>query len=102
MIVRIWHGRTPRARGEDYSAFLAERAIPDHRDAEGNLEVIVLRRDEKDESHFVTISRWESEGAVRDWAGGDLLKTKYYPQDREFLLELEPEVQHFTVIGLAP
>jgi heme-degrading monooxygenase HmoA len=102
MIVRIWHGRTPRARADDYAEFLAERAIPDHRDAFGNLEVIVLRRDEKDVSHFVTVSRWESEEAVLDWAGGDLVKTKYYPQDKEFLLELEPEVQHFTVVGQAP
>ena len=64
--------------------------------------MIILRRDEKDVSHFVTISRWESEGAIRDWAGGDLLKTKYYPEDQDFLLELEPEVEHLTVVGLAP
>jgi heme-degrading monooxygenase HmoA len=102
MIVRIWHGTTPRARADAYAEFLKERSISDHRDAFGNQEVIILRRDEQDVSHFLTVSRWESEGAVRDWAGGDLLRTKYYSEDKDFLLELEPEVQHFTVVGLAP
>jgi heme-degrading monooxygenase HmoA len=102
MIVRIWHGRTPRARGDEYGAFLEERAIPDCRDIEGNLDVTILRRDEKDVSHFLSITTWESEGAVRDFTGGDALKAKYYGQDKDFLLELEPEVQLFTLVARAP
>jgi heme-degrading monooxygenase HmoA len=102
MIVRIWHGRTPRARADEYSAFLHDRSIADHRDAQGNLEVMILRRDDKDVSHFLTISRWESEGDIRDFSGSEGLEPKYYAQDRDFLLELEPEVQHYTLIAQAP
>jgi heme-degrading monooxygenase HmoA len=102
MIVRIWHGKTPRARGDGYSAFLHDRVLPDCRDASGNQEVIVLRRDEKEVSHFVIITRWESEGDIRDFTGGEILRAKYYPENKEFLLESEPEVEHFTVVGQAP
>src|SRR5215467_2956707 len=64
MIVRIWHGRTPRERADEYGAFLTMRAIPDYRDTPGNLDVAILRRDEPEASHFLTVTRWESEDAI--------------------------------------
>jgi heme-degrading monooxygenase HmoA len=96
MIVRIWHGRTPRGRADEYESFLERRAIPDYRSVPGNLEVWVLRRDAGEETHFLTVTRWESEAAIRAFAGADLLKAKYYSEDGEFLLEFEPEVVHYT------
>lgn len=102
MIVRIWHGRTARSRADAYAAFLARRAIPDYRSIPGNLDVSILRRDEEQVSHFLTVTRWVSEDAIRAFAGTEVLKAKYYPEDREFLLEFEPEVQHFSVLASSP
>ena len=101
MIVRIWHGRTRRGRADEYAAFLTLRAIPDYRGTAGNLDVTVLRRDEADVSHFLTVTRWESEDAIRAFAGSDPLKAKYYAEDRDFLLEFEDEVQHYVVVARA-
>jgi heme-degrading monooxygenase HmoA len=97
MICRIWHGRTPRSKADAYARFLGERAIPDYQSVPGNLSVSVLRRDDADVTHFLTVTKWESEDAIRAFAGSDLLKAKYYPEDSEFLLEFEPYVQHFVV-----
>ncbi|MBV8145892.1 MAG: antibiotic biosynthesis monooxygenase [Gammaproteobacteria bacterium] len=101
MIVRIWHGRTRRERADEYGAFLTLRAIPDYRDIAGNLDVAILRRDEGEVSHFLTVTRWESEHAIREFAGDDVLKAKYYAEDKDFLLDFEPEVQHYTVVARA-
>lgn len=97
MIVRIWHGATPIAKADAYERFLVERAVPDYRSVQGNLEVTVLRRDEGTVAHFLTVTRWTSEEAVRAFAGDDVLRAKYYPEDRDYLLEFEPFVQHYTV-----
>jgi heme-degrading monooxygenase HmoA len=102
MIVRIWHGRTPRAVADEYAAFLERRAIADYRAVPGNLEAAVYRRDEGEVTHFLTVSRWVSEEAIRAFAGDELLKSRFYPEDTGYLLEFEPEVQHFTVVGRAP
>lgn len=102
MIIRIWHGRTPRGVADEYAAFLARRAIADYRAVPGNLEAAVYRRDDGEVTHFLTVSRWVSEEAIRAFAGDDFLKSKYYPEDTGYLLEFEPEVQHFTVVGRAP
>jgi heme-degrading monooxygenase HmoA len=99
MVVRIWHGRTALALGDEYGAFLTERAIPDYRAIAGNVDVTILRRDDLDVSHFLTVTRWESEDAIRAFAGEEVLKAKYYPEDKDFLLEFEPEVQHFTIVA---
>ena len=41
---------------------------------------------------------WDDLNAIRRFAGDELTKAKYYDFDRDFLLELEPEVTHFEVI----
>ncbi len=101
MIARIWHGRTPMEKADAYSAFLNERAIPDYRGTPGNLAVHILRRDERDTAHFCTLTLWESLDAIRNFAGSVVEKAKYYPEDREFLLEFEPNVTHWDVTGSA-
>jgi len=102
MIVRIWHGRTPRAVADEYAAFLARRAIPDYRAVPGNLEAAVYRRDEGEVTHFLTVSHWTDENAIRAFAGKDMLKSRFYPEDTGYLLEFEPEVQQYAVVARSP
>jgi len=68
----------------------------------GNLEAAVYRRDEGEITHFITVSHWVNEEAIRAFAGDELLKSKFYPEDTGYLLEFEPEVMHYEVVGRAP
>jgi heme-degrading monooxygenase HmoA len=105
MIARLWHGRVPSGKAARYRAFLAVRAVPDYRSVPGNLAVHILERAEGETTHFVTLTFWESVSAIRAFAGEDISVAKYYPEDREFLLEFEPGVVHYEVVGgssLAP
>ena len=99
MICRMWHGRTLRSNADAYARFLERRAIPDYQSVPGNRYVAVLRRDEHDVTHFLTVTHWESESSIRAFAGEDLLKAKYYPEDGDYLLEFEPFVQHYAVVA---
>jgi heme-degrading monooxygenase HmoA len=93
----MWHGRTLHSKADAYASFLAQRAIPDYQSVPGNLRVEVLRRDDEDCTHFLTVTHWASEESIRSFAGEDLLRAKYYPENQEFLLEFEPLVQHYAV-----
>jgi heme-degrading monooxygenase HmoA len=101
MIVRIWHGRTLEERADEYARFLEVRAIPDCGSVTGNIDVQLLRRDDGGVTHFLTVTRWASEEAIRSFAGEEIALAKYYPEDKEFLLEFEEEVRHYTVIASA-
>src|SRR5262245_24777530 len=97
MIARIWHGRTSAARADAYLEFLRQRAIPDYRKTPGNRGVYILRRVEGDEAHFLTVTQWDSLETIRAFAGEDVSRAKYYPEDRGVLLELEPTVRHYEL-----
>ncbi len=58
----------------------------------------VLRRTVGGETHFLFISFWDSMDAIRTFAGNDAERAHYYPEDRDYLLELEPTVTHYEVL----
>jgi len=99
VIVRMWHGRVPTSKADAYRKFTNGRAIPDYRSVPGNLSVHVLERREGEVTHFITLTFWESCDAIRAFAGEDAEKAKYYPEDADFLLEYEPGVVHYEVVG---
>ena len=99
MIVRIWHGVTAAAKSDEYLDYLRLTGVPDYRATEGNLGVYVLRRIEDDLAHFLTVSFWESMGAIEGFAGSDPERARYYPEDREFLLDFESTVEHYEVLA---
>jgi heme-degrading monooxygenase HmoA len=99
MVVRMWHGRVPTAKAQGYREFLNARAIPDYRSVPGNISVHVLERRDGEVTHFVTMTFWESIAMIRGFTGDDVETAKYYPEDQEFLLEYEPKVIHYEVVG---
>jgi hypothetical protein len=38
---------------------------------------------------------------IHGFAGDDVEVAKYYPEDRDYLLEFEPTVVHYEVVGSA-
>ncbi len=98
MIARTWHGITPAEKADEYAEFLNRTGVPDYQKTPGNRGVYVLRRLEGDQAHFLLISLWDSYDAIRRFAGEDVEKAFYYPEDPGFLLELEPTVTHYEVL----
>jgi hypothetical protein len=70
-------------------------AIPDYRFIPGNNGAYALRRDEGAVSHFLMVTFWDSEAAIRGFAGPSIRMPKYYDFDQDFLIELEPTVAHY-------
>ena len=98
MIARTWHGITQSAKADAYLEILNRTGVPEYRGTAGNLGVYVLRRIEGDRAHFLLISLWEDRAAIERFAGSQIEKAVYYPEDREFLLEFEPTVTHYEVL----
>ena len=99
MISRMWHGRVPTSKAKAYREFLNTRAIPDYQSVEGNVSVYILEQPEGEITHFITLSFWESMEVIRGFAGQDVEVAQYYAEDKDFLLEFEPRVVHYEVVG---
>src|SRR5262249_39530303 len=96
-IARIWKGRTLESKADEYEAYLNQSGITKIRATPGNLGAYVLRRTSDGKTEFVVISLWESVDAVRRFAGPDYQRAVILPKDRQYLLEVEPNVVHYEI-----
>jgi heme-degrading monooxygenase HmoA len=96
-IARIWRGRTPAAKADEYERYQYERGIKPL--AEKALGVHMLREDRSGESEFVTISYWESVEAMARFAGDDPRRIHHLERDAEFLIELPDSVQVLDILA---
>jgi heme-degrading monooxygenase HmoA len=99
MIARIWHGKTSIANYETYTEFLKQVAIPDYQKTNGFRGLTFLRSIINNEGHFNLITYWENLEVIKNFAGQDVEKAKYYPEDVNYLLEFEEKVQHYEVFA---
>jgi heme-degrading monooxygenase HmoA len=99
MIARIWHGKTSVANFEAYTEFLKKVAVPDYKKTVGFKSLIFLRQIKNSEGHFKLLTFWENLEVVKNFAGQDFEKAKYYPEDDNFLLEFEEKVEHYEVFA---
>jgi heme-degrading monooxygenase HmoA len=99
MIARFWRGVTPSSKADEYLKYLEKTGLKEYRSTEGNRGVYVFRRIENDRAEVLLLTLWESFEAIRRFAGTNYEKAVYYPEDKNFLLELEPNVTHYDILA---
>jgi heme-degrading monooxygenase HmoA len=98
MIARTWRGATRAEDAESYLEYLNQTGLAEYRKVEGNRGVTALRRIVDDKAEFLILSLWDSESAIRRFAGDDIEKAVFYPEDERFLVERDNHVSHYEVV----
>ena len=100
MIVRIWHGWTSRANADAYEHLLREEIFAGIRDRQisGFRDIQLLRRALPDGVEFVTIMRFDSLDAVREFAGADYEQAVVPPKARALLSRFDERSVHYELI----
>ena len=99
MVARIWHGKTSELNFDAYTDLLKRLAIPDYEKTTGFKGLSFLRNIENGEAHFTLITYWENIESIKNFAGEDFEKAKYYKEDSNYLLAFEEKVKHFEVFA---
>jgi heme-degrading monooxygenase HmoA len=97
MLARMWRGKTRAADADEYVDYLRRTGLREYRATPGNLGAWVLWRIVNDRAEFITLSLWESREAIRAFAGDDIERAVFYPEDDRFLVDRGPKVDHFEV-----
>jgi heme-degrading monooxygenase HmoA len=97
MIARIWRGATRAADADAYLAYLRETGLKAYRATPGNRGAWVLSRVVGDRAELITLSFWESRAAIRGFAGDDIDRAVFYPEDDRFLVDRELTVEHYDL-----
>ena len=98
MIARIWTGFTRESDKDTYYEYLQKTGVKEYASVRGNRGVWVLRRMAEGRVEFTLMTMWDSWEAIRAFAGPDYEKAVYYPEDKKFLLEMDPKVKHYEVL----
>jgi heme-degrading monooxygenase HmoA len=96
MIKRIWRGwAASTAKAEAYQHFLQTSFLPAAHAIPGYVGAEVLRRRVGEEWEYMTITRFESMDAIRQFAGADPDLAHVAPEARELLSRWEERVTHY-------
>lgn len=100
MIARVWRGWVSTGRAAEYVQYINDTGMAEYLQTPGNLGAQMLTRDLGDgRTEVVTLSWWESREAIKAFAGEDIDKAVFYPDDEEFLVGKEDTVSHFEVVS---
>jgi heme-degrading monooxygenase HmoA len=99
MIARIWRGVVRAQDAGAYAAYITQTGLDGYRQTPGNRGAWLLRRIEGDLAEFITLSFWESRQAIEGFAGQDIERAVYYPEDDKFLVERDLTVRHYEIAG---
>ena len=97
MIARVWRGVVRAEDADEYAAYVQETGIEGYQQTPGNRGAWLLRRADGDRVEIVTLSFWDSVRAIEAFAGEDIDRAVYYPEDDRYLLERDPHVLHYQV-----
>ena len=98
MIARIWQGATKAVDADAYLAYLQATGFPEYRATPGNLGVLALRRVVDGRAELLLLTLWDSEEAIRRFAGDDIGRAVFYPEDERYLIEKGEQVSHYDVV----
>jgi heme-degrading monooxygenase HmoA len=97
MIARWWHGWTRADEIDRYVEYVEETGVNALAATPGNMGVYILTRVEGDRAEIVVVSLWESLEHVRAFAGDDVGRAVFYPDDDRFLVDRDWRVSHYEV-----
>lgn len=98
MIVRLWKGRVPIAKAEEYRRYQEEVGPPNYAKVPGVRQIYMLGRDLGDEYEVAMLTFWDSLEAIRGFAGAPIDRARYYDRDFSFLIDPPETVDHYEVL----
>ena len=99
MIARMWRGVVRRDDADAFVEYIVNTGMAEYRATPGNQGAWMLRRDDGDRSEIITFSLWDSRDSIRAFAGEDIDRAVFYPEDDRFLIERDLKVRHYRVVN---
>ena len=99
MIARIWHGWTKPKDAKAYENMLRDEIFPSiaARNNRGYRGAELFINRDADEVEFVTLLRFDSMDAVKEFAGADEGRPVIYPKAEVLLTRMDESSRHYRI-----
>jgi heme-degrading monooxygenase HmoA len=101
VIARTWRGAVRAADADAYAAYIRATGLAAYAATPGNLGAWLMYRIVDDRAEVQTMSLWESMDAIHGFAGEDVGRAVFYPEDDRFLVDRDEVAHHWVVTGVA-
>jgi heme-degrading monooxygenase HmoA len=98
MILREWRGRASPSKAEAYPTHFRAAVLPELGRIPGFLGAQIGKRQVGDQIEFLVLTRWQTIGAIQDFAGSEIAKAVAEPGAIAALIDFDKSVQHYEVI----
>jgi heme-degrading monooxygenase HmoA len=97
VIARVWRGATAVADEDAYADYIERSGMESARALPGNLGAYALHRPDGDRAEFVTVILWDSPDSIRAFAGDEIERAVFFPEDDRYLVDRDLTVTHYDV-----
>ena len=95
-VLREWRALIRRELKDEYVAYVKKTGVAAYLATPGNLGASIAVRDIDDNrAEIVTLSWWGDLAEIRAFAGEDIDRARYFPEDDRFLLTRPERVVHY-------
>src|SRR5262247_3730685 len=98
MISRHWRGIVRRGEAENYLDHLRRKIFPQLENIEGFRGASILKREVTNGTEFLIVTTWESNDAIRQFAGAAINHAVVPPEAQAMMVEYDKEVLHYEVL----
>ena len=92
----MWTGAVRTEDKDAYVEYVERTGMAEYRTTPGNLDAWLLTRDRGDgRTEITTVSRWRTLDDIIGFAGADIERAVFYPEDDRFLVERDERVRHY-------
>jgi heme-degrading monooxygenase HmoA len=97
-MMRTWSARATEAGADEYRNYFETTLLPELRSLPGFRSALLLSRPVGDLVELTAHTTWESEDAIRAFAGDDITTAKVEPEALAMLRDSDLAVVHRTVL----
>ena len=98
MISRHWRGVAKPDEADNYIKHLQNDTIPRLATIDGFCEASILRRTTTRGVEFLIVTTWQSEEAIRGFAGDSMRVAVVPPLVQAMMIEYDKEVVHYEIV----
>jgi heme-degrading monooxygenase HmoA len=97
MVARVWKGWVRAGDAGRYVDYMNETGVRELAGTEGNRGVYIFSRVAGERAEVIVTSLWESLDAIHGFAGDEIERAVFYPEDDAFLVERDLTCTHYEV-----
>jgi len=97
-VLREWRAEIRRGLRDEYVRYVRATGIAAYRTTRGNLGAAIATRDlDAERAEIVVLSWWTDREAVVAFAGEEIERARYFPEDDAYLLTRPDVVRHYEI-----